>query len=78
MSSVITATNRPITAYSESSGRCTDSNSGLKERSPSCGSGTIYDGSFTGTVIPGDGVAAEKLRAAGLTLYGESELEKLI
>lgn len=50
----------------------------LKERSPSCGSGTIYDGSFTGKVIPGDGVAAEKLRAAGLSLYGESEIEKLI
>ena len=50
----------------------------LKERSPSCGSGRIYDGSFTGTVIPGDGVAAEKLRAAGVTLYGESELEKLL
>ena len=50
----------------------------MKERSPSCGSGTIYDGSFTGKVIPGDGVAAEKLRAAGLTLYGESEIEKLI
>lgn len=50
----------------------------MKERSPSCGSGMIYDGTFTGKVIPGDGVAAEKLRAAGLTLYGESEIEKLI
>ena len=28
----------------------------LKERSPSCGSGAVYDGTFTGTVIPGDGV----------------------
>ena len=34
----------------------------LKERSPSCGSGAIYDGSFSHTVIPGDGTAAEKLR----------------
>ena len=50
----------------------------MKERSPSCGSGMIYDGTFTGKVIPGDGVAAEKLRAAGLSLYGESEIEKLI
>ena len=50
----------------------------LKKNSPSCGSGTIYDGSFTGKLVPGDGVAAEKLRAAGITLYGESEIEKLI
>ena len=33
----------------------------LKENSPSCGSGQIYDGSFTGKLIPGDGVAAEEL-----------------
>ncbi len=50
----------------------------LKERSPSCGSGTVYDGSFTRTLTPGDGVAAEKLRSAGLTLYGESEIEDLL
>lgn len=50
----------------------------LKERSPSCGSGTVYDGSFSRTLVPGDGVAAEKLRAAGVRLCGESEVDKLI
>lgn len=50
----------------------------LKERSPSCGSGAIYDGSFTGALVPGDGVAAESLKAAGIRVYGESEIEALI
>lgn len=50
----------------------------LKEKSPSCGSGEIYDGSFTGTVVPGYGVAAEKLRDAGIEIFGETEMEKLI
>ena len=50
----------------------------LKERSPSCGAGEIYDGTFSHSRIPGDGVAAEALRKAGLFLFGESELEKLI
>ena len=50
----------------------------LKERSPSCGTGEIYDGTFSHTRVPGDGVAAEALRRAGLTLCGESEIEKLI
>ncbi len=50
----------------------------LKERSPSCGSGRIYDGSFSGVTVPGDGVAAEKLRAAGLELFGESQIGELL
>ena len=50
----------------------------LKEKSPSCGSGEIYDGSFTGTLIPGYGVAAEKLRDAGIEIFGETEVNKLI
>ena len=49
----------------------------LKERSPSCGSGSIYDGSFTHTLIPGDGVTAELLRQNGVRIYGESELDLL-
>ena len=50
----------------------------LKERSPSCGFGAIYDGTFTGTVVPGSGVAAEMLAAAGIAICGESEIEKLL
>ena len=49
----------------------------LKERSPSCGSGTIYDGTFTKTLIPGDGVTAQLLKEAGITVIGESEIETL-
>ena len=50
----------------------------LKEKSPSCGSGRIYDDTFSHTVIAGDGVTAERLRALGIALFGESEIEKLL
>ena len=50
----------------------------LKERSPSCGKGRIYDGTFTGTLTAGDGVTAELLTAGGIKVYGERELEKLL
>ena len=46
----------------------------LKEKSPSCGSGRIYDGSFTGTLTDGWGTAAQLLQNAGLRVLGESEL----
>lgn len=46
----------------------------LKENSPSCGSGTIYDGSFSGKLIPGDGVTAELLKAHGIEVLSESSL----
>ena len=50
----------------------------LKERSPSCGRGEIYDGTFTGTLTEGDGVTAELLRAQGIPVYGESRAEELL
>lgn len=50
----------------------------LKERSPSCGCGTIYDGTFSKTLCPGDGVAADLLASAGIAVYGESQLEKFM
>ena len=46
----------------------------LKARSPSCGSGCIYDGSFTGALIPGDGVTAALLKEQGLQVITEEEL----
>lgn len=50
----------------------------LKERSPSCGFGSIYDGTFSGVTVPGDGVAARMLSDAGIEVYGESRIESLI
>ena len=50
----------------------------FKERSPSCGAGEIYDGSFTKTLIPGDGVTAELLKEKGIKIYGESRINELL
>ena len=49
----------------------------LKARSPSCGSGRIYDGSFTGTLIDGDGVCAQLLKKNGISIYTEDEIDTL-
>ena len=43
----------------------------LKARSPSCGSGAIYDGTFTGTLAPGDGVTTALVRTLGIPVYSE-------
>lgn len=45
----------------------------LKARSPSCGAGSIYDGSFSGKCRPGLGVAAALLRRHGIALSTEEE-----
>ena len=45
----------------------------LKARSPSCGSGRIYDGSFSGRLIDGNGILAGLLKQAGITVYTEEE-----
>ena len=38
----------------------------LKSRSPSCGCGVVYDGSFTGRLVPGDGVTTALLKRHGI------------
>lgn len=50
----------------------------LKERSPSCGAGKIYDGSFTKTLTEGNGIAADLLQKNGIQIIGESEIFILI
>ncbi len=46
----------------------------LKSGSPSCGKGLIYDGSFSGTKVPGNGVTTDALLAAGYKVLSEEEL----
>ena len=50
----------------------------LKERSPSCGHGMIYDGTFSGALTPGDGVTAALLAAHGVAVYGEGDIPRLL
>ncbi len=45
----------------------------LKERSPSCGAGKIYDGTFSGMLTEGNGVCAQMLLDAGIQVLGESD-----
>lgn len=50
----------------------------LKEKSPACGKGLIYDGTFGKHLVVGNGVAAEVLMENGVTVFGESEIENLL
>ena len=50
----------------------------LKEQSPSCGSGRIYDGSFSGVLISGYGTAAEALKERGIDVFGESRVKDIL
>lgn len=49
----------------------------LKERSPSCGSGEIYDGTFTKAMVHRDGVTAELLRKNGVVIFHERQPEAI-
>ena len=50
----------------------------LKEKSPACGCGKIYDGSFTKVLTDGNGVAAEALMKDGISVIGESRVDQLL
>ena len=81
--SVVTADGRDVTAHyrrgaeealaiCRAQGCCA---AVLKEKSPSCGCGRIYDGSFSRRLTDGDGVTAELLKKNGVRVYGESALD---
>lgn len=50
----------------------------LKQRSPSCGSREIYDGTFSHRRIPGEGVTAALLRRNGITVFDETQLQRAV
>lgn len=50
----------------------------LKARSPACGSGAIYDGSFTGQTVEADGIAAALLKQNGIRVLTEEEISAIL
>lgn len=46
----------------------------LKSKSPSCGSGLVYDGSFSGNLIKGNGVTTSLLKKNGIKVISEENL----
>lgn len=49
----------------------------LKARSPSCGCGAVYDGTFTGTLCSGNGITAQMLLDNGVSVFTEEQLGEL-
>ena len=47
----------------------------LKAKSPSCGKGRIYDGTFSGRLTDGNGVTAKLLIENGICVYTEEEID---
>ncbi len=50
----------------------------LKKKSPSCGFGEIYDGTFTSTVIKGNGVTADLLYKNGIVVLNEENYKEFL
>jgi uncharacterized protein YbbK (DUF523 family) len=46
----------------------------LKARSPSCGCGSVFDGAFSGRLVPGDGLFAALLKAEGIRVACDEDL----
>ncbi|MDE1184539.1 DUF523 domain-containing protein [Paraburkholderia sp.] len=49
----------------------------LADGSPSCGSGFVYDGSFSGATLDGEGVTAALLRRHGIRVFAHTQIAEL-
>ena len=49
----------------------------LKSKSPSCGNIKIYDGTFSNTLVDGQGLTAKLLEENGVKVFNETQLEDL-
>lgn len=58
-------------------GMCRCTHAVLKQRSPSCGSSWVYDGSFSGTLRTGEGKTAALLRQSGIVVLDEESVQGL-
>lgn len=50
----------------------------LKAKSPSCGSLSVYDGSFSGNLIPGMGITAALLNQHGILVFDEDHIDEAL
>ena len=50
----------------------------MKAKSPSCGAGRIYDGTFSGTLTDGDGVTGSLLSGNGIKIFTENDINSLL
>ncbi|WP_461833917.1 2-thiouracil desulfurase family protein [Desulfothermus sp.] len=49
----------------------------LKQYSPSCGCGKIYDGSFRGKIIEGDGITTKLLKEEGIFVISDENIKAI-
>lgn len=50
----------------------------FKAKSPSCGLGLIYDGTFSRKLISGNGITTELLLNSGFQIFTEIDLDKIL
>jgi uncharacterized protein YbbK (DUF523 family) len=80
---IITLEGRDVTGAFESGARVVGEQAGnvgarlaiLKEDSPSCGTSFVYDGTFSGSRVAGEGVTATLLRGRDIAVFSENEID---